>query len=368
MTPRRMFVGVWVALLVAALLAIVAVGTAGCGDDATAASASAPAMTETTIATEKTLVDMGGNEVIVPATVERIAITCQGGAAQEVAVLGGAGKIVALPSQKKFTTLLKAYPGLAELPEVGTFDNVNIESLLGVKADVVISSKSAKKGNEAIRNAGIPVIEINTGANNKVEACEKEFRLIGELLGDSQTAGDLVAFWDQQLQSIADRLESVPPEDRVEVYYVLGALTHTNGGELWGQALISAAGGINVAETLGTVKDIDPEQVIKWNPEAMILSSNEGQFVSIGEILDNAQLKGIEAVKSRKIFLCPVSGFWWDRPSPEAILGITWLARTLYPEQCKELDLESLTKEFFKRFYDYELSTPEFEAFLAPTS
>lgn len=390
---RFTFAGTWVVVLAAALLTLVVIATAGCGQGTTAAtsgvdstasptstsastptSASAPSTTatssttvETDPATEKTLVDMGGNTVVVPATVDRIAITCQGGAAQEIAVLGGAGKIVALPSQKRFTTLLKAYPDLAGLPEVGTFDNVNIEALMNVKPDVVIASRSAKRGNEAIRNAGIPVVEINTGANNKIAACEKEFKLIGELLGNPQRADELVGFWDQQLKAISDRLQGVPSDAARRVYYVLGALNHTNGGDLWGQAFITAAGGVNVAESLGTGRDVDLEQVIKWNPDVMILSSNEGSFVSISDVLGSNQLEGVKAVENEQVFLCPVGGFWWDRPSPEAILGITWLAKTLYPEHCGDVDLQGVTKEFFSSFYGYDLSTAEFEAFLAPT-
>jgi iron complex transport system substrate-binding protein len=233
---------------------------------------------------------------------------------------------------------------------------------------VVIASKSAMKGNESIRNAGIPVVEINTGANNEVGSCQKEFELIGELLGDPETAAELVSFWDENLQAITDRLQSVPADARVRLFYALGDLTHTNGGQAWGQALITAAGGINVAEEMGSMKDTGLEQVIKWDPEAMILSSNEGRFISIAEVIDNSQLRGVKAVEDKRVFLCPVGGFWWDRPSPEAVLGITWLAKALYPEQCADLDLEDLAKEFFKRFYGYDLSTTEYEAFLAPTS
>ncbi|MGI5939292.1 MAG: ABC transporter substrate-binding protein [Thermoleophilia bacterium] len=224
----------------------------------------APATSQTAGDSKLTLTDMGGNTVVVPATVNRIAITCQGGAAQAVSVMGGASKIVALPSQKKFTTLLKAYPDLAQLPDVGTFDNVNIESLLSVKPDVVIASKTAKKGNAAIRNAGIPVVEINTGANNKPESCIKEFKLIGDLLGDPATAAELTTFWEKQMQAINDRLQNLSADERVRVYYVLGALTHTNGGDAWGQALITAAGGVNVAQSLNNVKHCIQNNAKTW--------------------------------------------------------------------------------------------------------
>lgn len=386
MTRLRTSRRTWPAAGIAVVLVALALVVAACGESATTTTMSsaasettvssststsvAPATSETTgAASEKTLVDMGGNTVVVPATVNRIAITCEGGAAQEVAVLGGADKIVALPSSlKKFTTLLKAYPRLGELPEVGTFDNVGIEALVKLDPDVVIASKGSKLGNEAIKNVGIPVVGINCGANREMAGCEKEFKLIGELLGNPQAADNLVSFWDQQLETISRAVESVPADAKVRVYYARGGstLTFTEGGEGWVQALITAAGGINVAESLGSATDTDLEQVIKWNPEVMIVSTSLD--MSVSDVMNNSRLRSIEAVKNNRVFLCPVGGFSWHRPGPEAILGATWLAKTLYPKECADIDLERLTKDFFKRFYGYDLSTAELEALLAPTS
>ena len=135
-----------------------------------------------------------------------------------------------------------------------------------------------------------------------------------------------------------------------------------------GQALITAAGGINVAEEIGAERDIVLEQLLVWNPDVMILSSNEGTFVSVEDITGAAQLQEIKAVIDRELYLCPVGTFWWDRPAPEAILGITWLAKTLYPEQFADIDLKALSKDFYNRFYNYELSDDEFTGFLNPTA
>ncbi len=344
-------------LLVTALLILVTGTITSCGSKSENASSAT-----------RTIVDMAGNTITVPSTINRIVITCQGGAAQEIAALGGAAKIVGQPSMQKFTTFMKMYPAFKDVPDVGSFDNVNIEDLLKLKPDVVVASVTSTVGNKKITDSGIPVVTVYTGKNNDTSGNEKEFKMIGQLLNNTKQADELVKFWDQQLQVIQERVNDISPADKKQVYYVLGAVTHTNGGPLWGQALITTAGGVNVAQDLGTVKDIDIEQVIKWNPDVMILSSNEGKFVSISDIQNNAQLQDINAVKDNQIYLCPVGTFWWDRPAPEAILGITWLAKTLYPDKFKDVDLGKLSKDFYKKFYDYNLSDTEFQAFLSPTS
>ncbi|MCR6546551.1 hypothetical protein NVS47_13695 [Dehalobacterium formicoaceticum] len=54
---------------------------------------------------------------------------------------------------------------------------------------------------------------------------------------------------------------------------------------------------------------------------------------------------------------------WWDRPSPEAPLGFNWLAQTLYPEEMQSVDLKQETQDFYRTFYDYELSEEEYNKF-----
>lgn len=66
----------------------------------------------------KIITDMGGNDVTVPADVQRIIITCYGGATQEVAVMDGESKVIAQPPQS-FPDFLKMYPDLTNVPRCG---------------------------------------------------------------------------------------------------------------------------------------------------------------------------------------------------------------------------------------------------------
>jgi iron complex transport system substrate-binding protein len=313
------------------------------------------------------ITDMGGYQVAIPREVNRIIVTCMGGATHEIAAMGGAAKIVAQPSMQKFPVLLKIYPDFAGLPNVGTFNNVNVEEALTLDPDVLVNSKTSTEANEKLANAGIAVVRVNTG-NSNIMGILDEFAMTGEMINNTTRAEELIGFWNERLEIIDTHLQSVPQEDRKKVYYVLGSITHTNGNEAWGEALITSAGGINVASEIGTVKDIVLEQLLEWNPDVMILSSNEGTFVSIEEVKGNEQLQNVNAVDDNELYLCPIGTFWWDRPAPEAILGITWLAKTLYPDVFADINLESVTKDFYTRFYDYELSTEEYEGFLTPSA
>lgn len=315
---------------------------------------------------KKTIVDMAGKSVEVPEKVEKIAVTCYGGASHEVAILGAGDKIVAQPPMQRFPQLVKMLPGFADVPDVGSFDEVNVEEILKLEPDVVIASVSSEKGNKKIEEAGIPVVTVLTGRAD-IEGLKKEFKMMGDLLNKEKEAEKLVAFWNERLKLIEDHVSEIPQDERKRVYYVLGDLLHTNGGSFWGHYLITTAGGINVAEEIGKARDISIEQLLEWDPEVMILSSNEGRFIPVEEVKNNPQMADVKAVKDNALHLCPVGTFWWDRPSPEAILGMTWLAKTLYPDKFTDIDLEKDIKDFYKEFYNYELTSDEVKAFLNPT-
>jgi iron complex transport system substrate-binding protein len=48
----------------------------------------------------------------------------------------------------------------------------------------------------------------------------------------------------------------------------------------------------------------------------------------------------------------------WDTPVPDSLLGIMWLAETLYPEEVN-LDLKDEVMAFYADFYNYRLTDDE---------
>jgi iron complex transport system substrate-binding protein len=315
----------------------------------------------------RTITDMAGNTVTLPANISRIAITCCGGATHEVMVLAGSDIIVAQPAKCVMPQLRIMQPGFAAVTDAGSFDDVNVEEILTLHPDFVIASVTSEKGNAKIRESGIPVVTVMTGRGN-MSLMKREFAMMGEALGRESDADALLAYWDTKLSLVQDRVSQIPPNEKKRVYYMLGKTTHTNGAGWWGQEYITAAGGINVAEDLGTNRDTSLEQVVKWDPDVIIISSNEGTFIPVGDIRNNAQLGSIAAVKNNQLYSCPIGSFWWDRPSPESPLGILWLAKTLYPEQFFDIDMRAETQEFYRAFYHYALTDTEYEAFLITPS
>lgn len=314
-------------------------------------------------ASSRTVVDAIGRKVALPEVIRGVVITCYGGVTHEVSVMGAADRIVAQPSMRRFPNLLKMYPRFAVTEDAGSFENVSIERIMTLKPDLVIAGITSPRANRKIESLGIPVVTAAIGRAD-IDALLNEFRMMGKVLGTEKRAAELVSFWKERLSFIRKRVSGIPVSKRKRVFYMGSESSLSTDGRLWwGQHFISAAGGVNVAADIGPARQVTVEQLLVWNPDVIVMHTDTGLLSAARPAKDNPRMKNVKAVKDNRVYPCPVGAFWWDRPSPEAILGIMWLAKTLYPERMKGLDLRKETVSFYKRFYDYGLSGGEYGSF-----
>lgn len=326
---------------------------AGCSSSEEAPAPSEPAASEAV-----TVVDAKGNSFTIPEKVDRIAITCQGGTAQEVVIFGGADKIVAMPPMKKFPQFLKMYPQLQEVTNAGSFDDLNIEAMLGVEPDLALVGISSDKGNAQIAEVGIPIYVMLIGWA-AVDSLKQEFLNVGKILGNEAKAQDLVAHWDAVFAALKERVDKIPADKRKKVYYLSAAdITKANRGD-WGQTWVEAVGAEFAVPKDNLEGDVSIELAASWNPDVIVVQGGN----NLEELYANEALKDMKAIQQQQIYSVPIGGFWWDRPSPEATLGFLWLAQTVYPEYMGDIDLKEAAKAFFKEFYDYDLPDGEYESF-----
>jgi iron complex transport system substrate-binding protein len=309
------------------------------------------------------ITDAAGRKTRIPRSVGRVVITCYGGATQEVSVLGGADTIIAQPSTQRFPQLLKMYPRFTATPDAGSFDTVNIEHIIALKPDLVIAGITSLRGNKKIEDAGIPVVTVAIGRAD-IDGLLKEFSVMGRVFGTEKRADALVSYWKERLSYIRKRVSGMPGRKRKKVFYMGSEAPLSTEGRLWwGQHFISAAGGVNVSRDIGQARQVTVEQLLVWNPDVIVMPNNRSPPSTGSAIKGNHRMRNVKAVKDNRVYACPVGAFWWDRPSPEAILGILWLAKILYPEQMRSLDLKKETMLFYKKFYTYSLSAAEYESF-----
>lgn len=310
-----------------------------------------------------TITDMSGSEITVPTDIERIVIACQGGVAQEIAILGNPDSLVAMDSTYLFPIFAKMFPHFKEVPNPGGFDDLNMETILKLKPDVVINSITSSKGNAKLTENNIPVFQAYTGKATS-DNIYNEFRAFGELLNNTKKSEELISYWDEKKQFISDRMKDIPENERKTVFYDSNFASNKKlvTGIPWGISFVELSGGINVARDLDDATfnpEINPEQLAEWDPDVIILRRCTDGTYPDEEIKNNPQLSGLSAIKNDEIYKVPFGGFWWDCPSPEWPLGYLWLSKTLYPDTFEDVDMVNEMKYFFKEFYRYDLSDEE---------
>ena len=104
------------------------------------------------------------------------------------------------------------------------------------------------------------------------------------------------------------------------------------------------------------MKEVSAEQVLAWQPDIIILGPGSGDWQTSAWAGLFASLK---AVKNGKVVQNPSGVFPWDRYGTESALQIQWAAKLFHPQRFANVDLVSVTRDFYQRFFDYPLNEKE---------
>jgi iron complex transport system substrate-binding protein len=251
----------------------------------------------------------------------------------------------------------------AELPAIGSQAGMgrelNLEEVASRRPDLVIAwlghFMEIDKAERSFARIGAPVIFLKL---DTLEDYSKAFVFLGEILGREQKASEFARYIDDALARVREATASIPPEQRIRVYYAEtadGLATDCDKG--FHAEAIALAAGDNVyhctqSTHLGQDR-IGLEQIVALRPQIIV-----AQHKGFGEMAKtHSQWRNVEAVKQGRIVFVPHAPFnWIDRPpSYMRALGVQWLAHLFYPERYP-LDLVAETKSFYRLFLGVEPS------------
>lgn len=332
---------------------LLSLALAGCGSEQTAGDQG-----------KASVRDSAGAAVEIPAKIDSVADAWP--AHNEVLVMLGAGeKIKATVNTKSSQPwLYKVNPALNDASVVFTPNDVNIEQLMQTKPDIIFVSAN-KAITAKLQDTGIPVVQVSFVDFAGLKEC---FRTTGAILGSAykQKAEDYIAYLDGKLAEIKAVTDQIPQKQRPKVLHINAlAPLLVDGTNTIIDNWIQVAGGTNAAADVeGNMKSVTMEQVMAWDPDIIIVSSNalpkeQSGARSINVITADAAWQGIKAVKNKKVYVNPEGAFLWDRYGAEEALQIQWAAKILYPEQFQAIDIVKETQFFYKTFMNYDLSEQE---------
>ncbi|MDC7222379.1 MAG: ABC transporter substrate-binding protein, partial [Spirochaetales bacterium] len=247
------------------------------------------------------------------------------------------------------------------LPHYGTlYGNgkpVSEEELLAADPQLILlmgelTESFKERANELSDRFSIPVVLFDNG----LEALPEAYRLMGEICGREERAGELGHYCEGVLERAERITDSIPPEDRKRVFYSLG----TDGLKTYPvkttvSDYIELCGALNVVNVpykkiTGHVS-VSFEELLTWNPEYILAGSFANSPANSGSIYHQGKWKALNS----EIELIPYIPFdaFAKPPSVNRLGGILWLQDLLYPD-LTDYDSEEELKEFNRLFYGIE--------------
>jgi iron complex transport system substrate-binding protein len=219
-------------------------------------------------------------------------------------------------------------PEASQKPNVGSYVNLNAERIVSLNPDLAIGTKDGNKPTTVrlLEQAGIPVYIVNP---RNVENVISTINEIGELCGVGKTAKKLSIRLGERIDHIRARTISLK---RPLVFLQINIKPiMTVNKNTFHHDVIRLAGGDNMTKNEPiTYPRISMEEVMRREPEVIIISSMErnGSFERARK--DWMKWSSIPAVKNRRVHL--INSDLIDRPSPRIVKGLEFMTRLIHPE------------------------------------
>lgn len=326
--------------------------------------------------------DLDGNEITLDKPLEKVIIqgSSSGGPFMTMMYLDKdnfLSKIAAMDDSVKldrndfYTRLEKVMPEIEDVPRIANFmdNDFSYEAILNTDADGIIAPIGFKSQIEAIQEKiNIPVFYVDYHSQ-EFDKHIASTKLIAQVTGLDKNLDELIDFYTSKVSPILEKKydEDQKPKVYVEHGYE-GEKEYGNSygsNKMWGK-IIEDCGGHNIgSDALGADEAIplSSEFVLSEDPEKIILTGSQwiekphsmkmgydtsGEEVKEKIDLYNSRLgwSDLEAMKNKEIYVISqqlvrdMSDFY----------SYEFIAKTLHPEEYKDLDPEKDFEEFYQKF------------------
>ena len=241
--------------------------------------------------------------------------------------------------------LLRAVkPDLARaIPTAGSAMDMNAETLLRLKPDVVITWTSDPRTVRFLEEKGVPVLAIYP---ETLAELYDVMRLQGKLFGEEgrveQAIARMEALFSVIRVGVAKRASAV----RKKALWLYSKPTTVAGRLNVVQDLFSMMALDNAAAAVEQRNiEVSLEQILRWNPEVLFIWG--GSRTGAAELLANPQWRHVRAVQDRAVFKAPPWSTWSPRLAPVAL----WMAASAYPDAFAGTEVAKRIDRFYRDVY-----------------
>lgn len=301
------------------------------------------------------ITDGAGRQVELPETVE--SVVCVGvGALRYTCYLGAADRVVGVEDYETKPDLTRLYSHVngerfQELPVIGTNGAPNAEEIIAVAPQaIVLSAYASADADELAARTGIPVVVVPGSDTTLDDKAYETLRVLGEVFGLEDRAAELTAYLDGVKEDLAARTASVPESERPSVYVAGVSFKGLHGfeGTEAHYGPLELLGANNLANTTGQTGafDIDPEQVLAWDPDVIFLDTNGMDLINADYARNPDFYNALSAVKNGRVY-SQISFRSYASNLDTALADAYYAGWVLYPEQFADLDPAQKASEIY---------------------
>ena len=352
-----------------------------CSSPKTSTSASASATTQPSTVT---ITDHADREVEVPTNPKRVAVLGIYPLPSMLTVyLDSCESIVAMEpgsmNAAKNGILSQLYPDITNITtDIMDGDDVNIESLLALKPDVVFYNASDTQDLEKLENAGLTAVAFSATKwkFNCTETFNEWMNLLDQIYPEhAGNREELIKKYSiDTYNKIQDTVKNVEEKQKVLFLfqYDENAMI-TSSSKFFGQWWCDAVGAVNVAQDVPAEKTnavITMEQVYEWDPDVIVITN----FTQAkpDDLYNNAigsdDWSNVSAVKNKRVYKMPLGTYRTYTPSVDSPMTLEWLAQAVYPELFKDMDVKADVKEYYQNLFGVTLTDEQVDQMYTPNA
>ena len=367
------------AILATATLAL----TACSGGSGATTSQSDHSTQEASAASTRTITDHAGNEVTLPEKVTRVAIDQIPIESTYLAYFDGKAPYLVGMSAARVKAMSQTIAAqmAPEMMQVDTsyYDKgeLNAEALLNLNVDVVFYNAFNKEHGEMFRKAGIPAVGFTT-LGNPSETYAEWIELLEDVFNEDGHMADKIALGKDLVADARARTAKVPADQKVSTMVLMGAadgqLAVAGGKDGWfTNEWADSLNYTNVTRDTDTSHTpVTFEQVLTWDPQVLLVTGKGMSNMTANTVLTNSvegvDLSTLSSVKSGRVYSTGLGMWNWFTPNPDSPIVANWIGASLYPEQFSDVDLVSMTKDYYQKMYNFTLTDEQAQRIINPDS
>ncbi|MCI6435213.1 MAG: ABC transporter substrate-binding protein [Clostridiales bacterium] len=371
-------------ILALLLTGVMLLSLAVCGGAEAAETKSTEAPVTTAAPTESaeiTITDMIGREVaVVPGSYQNV--VCIGaGALRMYSYIGDVNLLCGVEDidnttlkerPKMFDAVARPYvlaygDVFSTLPSCGVggpmAQAAEAEKILACNPDIVISEFEDVEKEDALQEQlGVPVITLKAGPKGVFDdAFSGSMELLGKVFGQEEKAAALVKFVQDEAAEITARTADIPEDSKPSVYVCglgnWGTTNHLMTAENYVSFQIANVKNVLTATGTQGIQPIEEEKFVELGDSMDIMIMDAAAVKNIAPLYqeDPTMFDTCKAWQDGEVYLEMAYNAYYT--NFEIALINTWfIAKTVYPEQFKDIDLTAKTNEVTKAFLGQELA------------